>query len=104
MSRIRTGSGKKISGSGFKTRYVKNYPCVAASGRAADPGQVPGEVRRAEGALREGTAGRLLPRQVLGGPQHQHLGREQRLLRRHHNVRIMNQRPVLRIRDVYPGS
>jgi hypothetical protein len=33
----------------------------AAGRRAADPGQVPGEVRRAEGALRKGTQGRLLP-------------------------------------------
>ncbi len=59
---------------------------VAAGGRAADPGQVPGEVRRTEGALREGTQGRLLSCQVLGGPQHQSLGREQRLLRRYHHV------------------
>jgi hypothetical protein len=63
------------------------YPSLlTAGGRAADPGQVPGEVRRAEGALREGTQGRLLPCQVLGGPQHQSFGREQRLLRCHHHV------------------
>ena len=59
---------------------------VVAGGCATDPGQVPGEVGRPEGAVREGAAGRILPRQVLGRPQHQHLRREQRLLRGHHNV------------------
>jgi hypothetical protein len=61
-------------------------PCFAAGGCAADPGQVPREVRRPEGVVREGAAGRLLPGEVLGRPQHQHLRREQRFLRSHNNV------------------
>ena len=32
--------------------------------------------------------GRLLPCQVLGRPEHQHLGRVKRLLRRDNNVRL----------------
>ena len=41
-----------------------------AGGRAANPGQVPREIRRAEGAVQQGPPGRVLPRQVLGRPQH----------------------------------
>ena len=69
------------------SQFVKSFtPLFSARGRATNSGQVPGEVGRAEGALREGAARRILPRQVLGRPQHQPVRREQRLLRRHHHV------------------
>ncbi len=39
---------------------------LLASGRSADPGQVPGEEGGTQGALREGAPGGLLPGQILG--------------------------------------
>lgn len=46
-------------------------PPVRAGGRAADPGQVPIEQGGLEGAVQQGPAGRILPGQILGGPEHQ---------------------------------
>lgn len=50
--------------------------------------QIPGEERRPEGDVRQGAAERLLPGQVLGGPEHQPGGRVERLLRRHQPVSV----------------
>ena len=56
---------------------------------APNPRQISGEEGRPERALREGPRRVFLPRQVLGGSQHQRLGRGPHVLRRHDNVSIL---------------
>ena len=50
-------------------------------GREADLRQVPGEERWPQGIIRQRTSGSLLPREVLGGSQHQYPGRGRGFLR-----------------------
>ena len=77
-------SASSVTNKTFLTVYIHIFSL--AGGRAADPGQVPREEGGAEGAVREGTPGGLLPRQVLGRPQYQYCRRFRRLLRRNHHV------------------
>ena len=61
---------------------------LAARGREADPGQIPWEEGGAEGAVREGAAGRLLLSEILGGPQHCGLREWGSFLRGHFHVSL----------------
>ena len=82
-----------------------NCCSLTACGRETNPRQVSGEGRRVEGvvqqefkslrvyssgAVQQGPPGRLLPRQVLGRPQHWDQRWGILLLRRHHQVSFAN--------------
>ena len=62
---------------------------MTGGGYPTDLRQISGEEGRPEGAVRQGPAERLLPRQILGRSEYQHQRGRRRLLRRHFTVKLL---------------